>query len=205
MNRLPKILSAFSIVLTAVFGLQSASGVDGSWTTPTLGNQDFTVSGNWLNGIVPGGIDANAVFSVNLTNDQSIINVGGQTLGNIFFQDSDTATAGGYNFGSLTDVGSITLDVSGGRSIIDVGNLNTGGKKVSLIDPLINADGILKIGGGQFSIRAASPGLTSDYLATGGLTDTRSSLSALTSIQIVGGAQFQLDFANAAVGAVKLP
>jgi fibronectin-binding autotransporter adhesin len=186
-------------------GFQSAFAIDGSWTQAAGGNQDWTITANWLNGIVPSGIDANAVINVNLTADQSITNVAGQTVGHLFLQDSDTSTAGGINLGAATDVGSITLDVSSGRSIIDVGNLNTGGgKKVSLIDPLVNADGILKIGAGQFSIRAASPGITSDYLATGGLTDTRSSLSALTSLQVVAGAQFQVDFANAAANSVNL-
>jgi len=205
MNRLLKPLSLFSIALSTIFSLQPASGIDGSWTQAAGGGQDWTLGGNWLNGIVPSGIDASAVINVNLTADQSITNVGGQTLGHLFLQDSDTSTAGGFNLGVGTDVGSITLDVSNGRSIIDVGNLNTGGgKKISLIDPLVNADGILKIGAGQFSIRAASPGITSDYLATGGLTDTRSSLSALTGLQIVGGAQFQVDFANAAANSVNL-
>lgn len=205
MNRLPKSPTVLFVLVLTLISLQSAFAVDGSWSQATGGNQDWTVTGNWLNGIAPSGIDANVIVNVNLTADQSIINIGGQTVGNLFLQDSDTATAGGFNLGAATDVGSITLDVSSGRSILDVGNLNTGGgKKISLIDPLVNADGILKLGVGQFSIRAASPGLTSDYLATGGLTDTRSALIGLTTIQIVGGAQFQVDFANAAANSVNL-
>src|SRR5215510_6632969 len=123
MNRLPKIASILSVVLITVGHLQIASAVDGSWTQIIAGNQDFTIAGNWLNGIVPGGVDSSAIFNVNLTNDQSVINVGGQTFGHLFFQDTDTATAGGYNLGAVADVGSITLDVSSGRSIVDIGNL----------------------------------------------------------------------------------
>jgi fibronectin-binding autotransporter adhesin len=204
MNRIPKIASILFVFLFSL-NLQIASGADGSWSQAVGGNQDFTLPGNWLNGIVPGGIDSSAIFNVNVpTTDQSVINVGGQTLGYLFFQDSDTSTAGGYNFGAVTDVGSVTLDVSSGRSIIDVGNLAGGGKKISLIDPIINADGILKIGPGQFSFRANCPGLTSDYIAAGGLTDTRSNLTALTSLQIIGGAQFQCDFASAIAITVNL-
>src|SRR5712672_3327720 len=117
MNRLPKIASILSVLILTVANLQTAFASDGSWTQVTFQNQDFTLAGNWLNGIVPGGIDSSAVFNVNLTNDQSVVNVGGQTLGHIFFQDTDPATAnsfGGYNFGAATDVGSITLDVSSG-------------------------------------------------------------------------------------------
>ena len=206
MNRLPKIASTLTVLSITLAHLQTASGVDGSWTQVTSGNQDFTLGGNWLNGIVPGGIDSSAVFNVDLTNDQSVVNVGGQTLGNIFFQDTATGTAGGYNFGLATDVGSIALDVTSGRSIIDVGNLNgvINNKKVSLIDPIINADGILKIGPGQFSIRANCPGMTSDYISAGGLTDTRSFLNSWTSVQVVGGSQFQCDFANAPANSVNL-
>jgi hypothetical protein len=208
MNRLPKFASILSVLILTITNLQIASGIDGSWTQTGGGNQDSTLAGNWLNGIVPSGIDASAVFNVNLTADQNIINAGGQTIGHVFFQDSDasaTTTAGGFNWGAATDVGSITLDVSSGRSIIDVGNLVTASsKKISLIDPIINADGILKIGVGQFSIRASCPGLTGDYVATGGLTDARSNLTALAGLQIVGGAQFQCDFASANVTIVNL-
>src|SRR5262249_30053675 len=141
MNRLSKIASTLSVFITAIFNIQTASGADGSWTQFISGNQDFTVGGNWLNGIVPGGIDSSAIFNVDLTNDQNVVNIGGQTFGNIFFQDVTVSSAGGYNLGAATDVGSITLDVTTGRSIIDVGTLNggTGNKKLSLIDPIINA------------------------------------------------------------------
>src|SRR5947208_1656321 len=111
MNRLSKTLSIFTVVLITVCNLQKVSATDGSWTQATAGNQDFTVTGNWLNGVLPGGIDSSAIFNVNLPNDQSVVNVGGQTIGHLFFQDSDTSTAGGYNLGAATDVGSITLDV----------------------------------------------------------------------------------------------
>jgi autotransporter-associated beta strand protein len=203
MNRLPKTLGILCLTLITVCNFQKAFGTDGSWTQTAAGNQDWTVIGNWLNGFVPSGIDSSAIINVNLTADQSIVNVGGQTVGHLFFQDTDTSTAGGYNFGLATDVGSITLDVSSGRSIIDVGNLNTGGKKVSLIDPIINADGILKLGAGQFSIRANSPGITSDYIATAGLTDTRSFLNGLANLQVVGGGQFQVDFVNASAANIS--
>src|SRR6266540_451981 len=107
MNRLLKIPSILFVFLITVANLQTASATDGFWTqTSTNGGQDFTLTGNWLNGIVPGGIDASAVFNVNLPGDQTITNVAGQTLGHIFFQDTDTAntSAGGYNFGAATDV-----------------------------------------------------------------------------------------------------
>jgi autotransporter-associated beta strand protein len=206
MNRIPKLASTFSVLIITIANLQTASAGDGSWTQVTFQNQDFTLPGNWLNGIVPGGIDSSAIFNVNLTNDQSVVNVGNQTFGNIFFQDTDTSTAGGYNLGATTDTGPITLDVTSGRSIVNVGNLAgvTGNKKLSLIDPIINADGILRIGIGQFSIRANCPGMTGDYVAASGLTDTRSFLNNWTSLQVVGGATFQCDFANAAANSVNL-
>src|ERR1051326_7618012 len=173
------------------------AATDGSWSQAGGGSQDWANTANWAGGIIADGADANAIFNVNLTADQSIINAGGKTVGNLFFQDSDTSSSGGFNLGAATDTGSLTLDVTSGRSVINVGALNTGGgKKVSLIVPIVNADGILKIGSGQFSIRANSPGMSADYIATGGLTDIRSNLTSLTTVQVLGGAAFQVDYGN---------
>jgi hypothetical protein len=184
----------------------SYGGTDGSWSQTAGGPQDWANAGNWVGGILASGADASAIFNVNLTADQNVINAGGQTVGHLFFQDTTiTAPNGGYNLGAVADIGSLTLDVTSGRSIIDIGTLDTAnGKKISQIVPVINADGILKIGAGQYSIRAASPGITSDYVATAGLTDTRSALANLSSLQIISGAQFQVDYANAAVNSINL-
>ena len=175
----------------------SFAGTAGSWIQAVGGNQDWGNTGNWSGGIMADGVDANAIFNVNLTADQTLTNVYNRTVGNLFFQDSDTATAGGFGFANETAFGAFTLDVSAGRSIVDVGALNTaGGKKISVSLPLVNSKGILKINTGQLSLRANSTNLVGDYLATSGLTDTRSFVF-LTNIVVTGGGQFQVDFGNA--------
>jgi autotransporter-associated beta strand protein len=203
MKRNYRLLLSLSLIF-CVRVAQSAS--DGSWSQAGGGSQDWGNAGNWVNSVVADGTDMSAIFNVNLTADQSVTNAGGRTVGHLVFQDTTiTSPNGGYNLGAATDTGSLTLDVSSGRSVINVGTLDTAnGKKVSQIVPIINADGILKIGTGQYSIRAASPGMTGDYVATAGLTDTRSSLASLTGMVVLGGAQFQVDFGNAAVNTVNL-
>ena len=127
MNRLPKILSLLSTLLITVATLQTASGVDGFWTqTSTNGGQDFTLTGNWLSGIVAGGVNASAVINVDLPGDQNITNFAGQILGHLFIQDVTTSSAGGYNLGGPTDVGSITLDVPGGWMTLNTPFVNDG-------------------------------------------------------------------------------
>jgi autotransporter-associated beta strand protein len=197
--------SSFLLTFLFTLGIQRVeAATDGSWVPTAGGNQDWGTAANWVGSTIADGADGSAIFNVNLAADQTVTGAGGRTIGHLFFQDTDTASQGGFNLGLLGE-GSLTLDVSSGRSIVNVGNLNTGGgKKVSLIDPIINADGILKIGAGQFSIRAHCPGMSSDYVATGGLTDTRSNLTSLTSLLVLGGAQFQMDFPNALAGAVNL-
>src|SRR5947208_4499627 len=118
---------------------------DGSWSQATAGNQDWGNSANWLSGTIADGVDFSAIFSVNLPGDQSVTNAGGRTIGHLFFSDTDTSSAGGYNLGFAGEPGSVTLDVTSGRSVVDIGALGSG-KKLSVVDPLINADGILKVG-----------------------------------------------------------
>jgi autotransporter-associated beta strand protein len=175
---------------------QFATAVDGTWTQATGGTQQWATAGNWLNGIIADGADGNAVFNVNLVADQAIqVGAGGRTIGNVFFRDTTISVPdGGFNLGVSGD-GAVTLQVASGRALIGVSALSTG-KKLSAVAPLVNSSGILKIGAGQLSIRANSPGLTGDFVAAGGLTDTRSFLTAITALQVVGGATFTLDFAS---------
>ncbi|HXU77039.1 MAG TPA: hypothetical protein VN794_10745, partial [Methylomirabilota bacterium] len=184
-------------VLSLLLSALPAAAIDGTWTQAVGGNQDWLNTANWFNGIVADGPDASAIISVDITADQNLINAFGKTVGHFFFQDTATGTAGGFGIGLASEVGTLTLDVSSGRSVFDVGALNTGsGKKISVLLPLVNNDGILKVNSGQLSLRANSPGLTSDFLSVGGLTDTRSLLSGVTAVQLVGGASFQMDFVN---------
>lgn len=199
MKRLSVIPKALVVSAFLTSALAALAGTDGTWTQAGSGNQDWLNSGNWLNGAIADGTDAAAVFSVNITADQTITNAYGHTVGHLFFQDTTTSTAGGFGIGNSaeTALGALTLDVSSGRSVINVGPLNTGsGKKIATSIPLANADGILKIGSGQLSIRADSPDMSNDYVAAGGLTDTRAFLNGLKTLTIVGGAQFQVDFGN---------
>ena len=186
----------FSVTAAALVLAPQARAANGTWsTTVTTGAQAWSTTTNWASGIVADGTDANAIFNVDLAADQTISIAGGRTIGNLFAQDPTTSTAGGYSLGVPAETGPLTLDVSSGRSVIDVGGLGSS-KKLALFVPMINADGILKIGGGQLTVRADSPGLTGDLVLAGGLTDTRSLFSNVTAVQVTNGAQFQVDFAN---------
>src|SRR5262249_47163189 len=113
--------TSLTLIVSAFFVFQQSSwAADGSWSQAGGGNQDWLNTANWLNSVYADGIDANAIVSVNLTADQSITNAGGRTVGHMFFQDTDTGTAGGFNVGGSADAGSLTLDVSSGRSIFNV-------------------------------------------------------------------------------------
>lgn len=168
--------------------------VDGSWTQTAATAQLWSNSANWTGGIVADGVDGSAVFNTNLTADQNTsLEAGGRTIGHVFYQDPTTTTAGGFGLGIATD-GALTLDVTSGPSVISVGALGSG-KKVAVGTAIVNNDGILKTGGGNLSIRANSAGMTSSFIAAGGLTDVRSILG-ISSLQVLNGATFQLDFLN---------
>lgn len=208
MKRLNYLLLSLTLILCVRVACAASDGIWTQAAGTTANSQDWGASSNWLNGIIADGTDMSAVFNVNIANDQTITNVPGRTIGHMFFQDTTTSSVGGYNVGPSSfaeESGSLILDVTTGRSVINVGNLDTGsGKKVSQFVPIINSDGILKIGVGQFSIRAHSPGMSGDYIAAGGLTDIRSNLTSLSSLVVLGGAQFQVDFGNALVNANNL-
>jgi autotransporter-associated beta strand protein len=175
-----------------------ASAVDGTWTQATSGTQQWGTGTNWLNGIIADGVGANAIFNVNLTADQTIgLGASGRTIGNLFVRDTTLAAPdGGFALGVAGD-GPITLDVTSGRAVIAVAQLQTSSaKKLAVVVPIVNNDGILKIGAGQLSIRADSPNLTGDFVAAGGLTDTRSFLNGITALQVTGQSTFQVDFAS---------
>ncbi len=167
---------------------------DGSWTQ--LGTpQPWATATNWLGNTIADGVDGNAIFNVDIIADQTIsLGATGRTIGNIFFQDSNTSSSAGFAIGVGGD-GALTLDVTSGRSIIDVGNLGAS-KKLAISDAIINSDGILKLGAGQLSIRANSAGMTSDLVLAGGITDTRSSLNNVTAVRVLNGSTFEVDFLN---------
>jgi|GEM_PF-3177740 len=190
--------SSIATLLGLAALLPQAQATDGTWTQVGTGNQAWATTTNWTGGIVADAVDGNAIFNVDLTNDQTITLGGaGRTIGNLFFQDTATGTAGGYGIGTAGD-GALTLDVSSGRSVVDIGALNggTGAKKVAVLVPIINSDGVMRIGPGQLSIRTDSPNFTGDLVAAGGLTDTRSFLSNLSALRVLAGATFQIDFVN---------
>jgi hypothetical protein len=175
-----------------------ASAVDGNWTQTASGTQQWGTAANWLNGTIADGVGGSAVFNVNLIADQTIeLGASGRTIGNLFVRDTTLAAPdGGFALGVVGTDGPITFDVTSGRSTISVAQLQTSSaKKLSVVVPIVNTDGILKIGAGQLSIRADSPNLTSDFVAAGGLTDTRSFLNGVTALQVTGLATFQFDFA----------
>jgi hypothetical protein len=67
MKRTRTLRSALFAGVLSALASQVAVAVDGTWTLVTAGNQDFLNTANWLNGILPDGIDSSAVFNVNLT------------------------------------------------------------------------------------------------------------------------------------------
>src|SRR5262245_50657780 len=121
-----------AVLLGAVAFAPHGFGADGGWTQAAAGTQLWSNSGNWAGGTIADGVDATAVFNTNLTADQTIgLEATGRTIGNLFFQDPDTASAGGFNVGQAGN-GALNLDVTTGRSVIGVGALNTAsGKKIS--------------------------------------------------------------------------
>jgi hypothetical protein len=144
----------------------------------------WSTAANWT-GSVPDGIGGNAIINADATGDQLISIESGRTIGNIFFQDTAIASAASFSVGVVGGTNALTLDVTSGRSVINVAALGAGSKKAITNAPVINNDGILKLGAGQFSFRGASPSFTSDLVAAGGLTDTRNFLSGLTALQVL--------------------
>src|SRR5437016_5948280 len=107
-----------SLTLCLALNYPNAQAADGSWLPAAGGNQDWNNTANWTGGVVANGVDASGIFNVNLVADQSIQNAGGQTVGHMFFQTT-SSSAGGFNVGLVADVGSLTLDVTSGRSVIN--------------------------------------------------------------------------------------
>ncbi len=172
-----------------------ASATDGSWTQAGGGTQIWALGTNWTGGTIADGTDGNAILNVDLTADQTIsLSASGRTIGNLFVQDTAIGTGGGFGLGAAGD-GALTLDVSSGRSLIDLSTL-AGGKKLSVMTSLVSADGVLKIGGGQLTLRADSAGFTGDLVVAGGLTDTRSFFNNMSAVRVLNGATFQVDFVN---------
>src|SRR5438105_4116976 len=113
------------LFIPALIASIAHAATDGFWSQTAGGSQDWEVTANWVGGTLADGADASAVFNVNILADQTIIHAGGKTVGHLFFQDTTTSSVGGYNIGAVADVGPLTLDVTSGRSIIDIGNLDT--------------------------------------------------------------------------------
>ncbi|MHA3772353.1 beta strand repeat-containing protein [Verrucomicrobiota bacterium sgz303538] len=189
--------------MSLAVGTPQVQAADGTWTQAGTNNQAWSTATNWNASNVADGVDSSAIFNVNLTNDQTItLGATGRTIGHLFFRDSDTATTGGFGIGTSGD-GALTLDVTSGPSVVNVATLGSS-KKLAVTVPIINNDGILKINSGELSIRADSPGMTGSLIAAGGLTNTRSFLSNLPSIQVTAGGTFQVDFANSGANITNL-
>jgi len=206
----PKILSASATALLSSAWLAlapQASAVDGTWIQAAGGTQQWGTAANWFNGTIADGVGANAIFNVNLIADQTTaIGASGRTIGNLFVRDTTLAAPdGGFGLGVAGD-GAFTLDATSGRAVIAISQLASAtSKKLSVGVPIVNTDGILKIGAGWLSIRADSPGFTSDFIVTGGLNDTRSFLPGITALQVTGLATFTFDFgANAGLNVSNL-
>jgi hypothetical protein len=126
------------------------------------GSGDWTIPGNWANGVSPNAVDAEAQFFGAITSAQTIFANTGVTAGILRFNNANTYV--------LAGAGNLTIDVSTGSGLIDVDagtqkinlpvtlNDNTnadvaGGATLVIADPLnLNGRTLTKLGSGALQI-----------------------------------------------------
>ena len=133
--------------LVVATGAPTGSGI---WTS--LANGNWSVPGNWQNGIVPDRADTSATFAqstgVTVTLD------GNRTIGGLVFANANYSLAG---------ASTLTLDVATGTPTVDVAS----GSTATLGTPLAGTDGLQKTGSGTLALTVVS-GYTGNTVVNGG-------------------------------------
>jgi autotransporter-associated beta strand protein len=143
---LPLLLATSSLIVPAM-------AQTGTWTGDTT-PLTWTTTGNWSGGTVATGSGNTANFTNNITGDRVINITADQTIGNIVFSDSDTATAGSWtiaNNGTSTN----NLIFAGTTPTVTVNAL--GAAKLATISAVIEGTaGLTKSGEGILLLSSAN-------------------------------------------------
>lgn len=134
------------ILCSAVFLSSSLSlfAADGSWKSDVDGS--WGDSSKWAGGVIADGVGVTATFSLDTTVRRSVTLGYDLAVGNLIFNDTLTATPGGWALNDLNGSQELTMDVVSGSPTISV---NSGSAAIGLrID---GADGLIKNGAGTLS------------------------------------------------------
>lgn len=138
---------SISLVLSL---LPRAHAADGTWTKD--GSSDWSITTNWLDGIVADGADSTADFStIDITASRTVQLDSPRTLGNLVFGDSNTAGFASWTLGNDGNPSNIlTMAVNAGSPTITV---NTATRISAIID---GTDGLAKAGTGTLVLNQAN-------------------------------------------------
>lgn len=147
------------VVCVQMVGLTglSLSQTSGTWTNITSGGA-WSVSDNWLGGIVADGSGSTGFFNtVNITTDNTVHLDAPRTIGNLTFGDTATNTPAGWildNNGSALNI----LTLAGTTPTITVNALGTNvwDRSATISAEIAGSGGLIKAGVGVLSLTASN-------------------------------------------------
>ena len=155
-------------------------GTEGTWLPTTAGPFNWNDTANWSGGVVASGFNRTALFTPNLTANQTVNLDTATTIGNITFTDSTTSshdlTISGANL--------LTLSRTAGAPVIDV---TQSGRWLTITTNITGTNGLQKNGAGTLALSGTN-NYTGPTTISAGTLQIYGSLTGTSGISMENGA-----------------